>query len=266
MARVKLLYGRGYDSNPGGRWSAARAEGGRVEQESAQKALAVLLDSAGGDALTGAVEQVGTRAGDGVRIDVVAPTWFSARTKVAIHACGLAVVLPVLAAALVMSLGRFAPWKALLPLGAVAVTAFIMPVGQGNPWVGRMVRGLNPKAGRDPGEFIVQLTLTPRLQTGLWAEIEDADDIGWLRLTETELVFEGDSVKIGLPYGQIERVESRNMGWRGLYVYGRRVVVEFSGSRKFRAAEFAERASWVLPQSRRMSRLLWERLSAKVRR
>jgi hypothetical protein len=201
-----------------------------------------------------------------VRLEIVPPTRFGARAKAAIHVCGLAVVLPVLAAALVMSLGKLAPWKALLPLGAIAATAYIMPVGQGNPWVVRIVRALDPKARQGPGEFIVQLTFQPRLQSGLWAEIEDADDIGWLRLTESELVFEGDAVKLAVPYGCIERFHSRNMGWRGLYVYGSRVVVEFSGSSRFSAVEFAERSSWVLPASRRTSRRLWATLSVKAAR
>ena len=85
-------------------------------------------------------------------------------------------------------------------------------------------------------------------------------------MTETELVFEGDSVKVSLPYSQIGRVRSRNIGLRGLFVYGRRIAVEISGFPKVSALEFAERSSWVLPASRRTTQRLWERLSAKLGR
>jgi len=196
----------------------------------------------------------------------VPPVRFGAGAQWAIHACGLVLVLPVLASVLAMSLGKFALWKLLLPAGAIAGTAYFLPFGLGNAYVARLARALNPAAGKDPDGFIVQLTLSPRIRAGLWAELEDADDIGCLRLTETELVFEGDSVKLSVPYSQIRRLRSRNIGLRGLFVYGRRMVVEISGASKVSALEFAERSSWVLPASRRTTRRLWEGLSAKLAR
>ena len=182
----------------------------------------------------------------------------------AIHACGLLLVLPVLASVLVLSLGKLAPWGWLLPLAAIAGTAYLLPLGLGNACLTRLARSLHPAVGDDPDAFIVQLTLSPRSRSGLWAELEDADDIGCLRLTPPALLFEGDSVKVFLPYSQIRRVRSRNIGLRGLFVYGRRIVIETSGLPKVEALEFAERSSWVLPASRRTSRRLWERLSSKL--
>ncbi|MGA2659080.1 MAG: hypothetical protein ABSH34_16380 [Verrucomicrobiota bacterium] len=201
-----------------------------------------------------------------VRIEIVPPARFGAGAQWAIHACGLVLALPVLASVLAMSLGKFALWKLLLPLAAIAGTAYFLPFGLGNACLTRLARALDPAAGKDPDGFIVQLTLSPRIRAGLWAELEDADDIGWLRLTETELVFEGDSVKLSLPYSQIGRVRARNIGWRGLFVYGRRIAVEISGGSKVSALEFAERSSWVLPASRRTTQRLWERLASKLAR
>ncbi len=178
----------------------------------------------------------------------------------------MVLVLPVLASVLVMSGGKFALWNLLLPLAVFGGTAYFLPFGLGNAYVTWLVRALNPAAGQDPDGFIVQLTLSPRIRSGLWAELEDADDIGYLRLTETELVFEGDSVKVSVPYSQIERVSSRNIGLRGLFVYGRRIALEISGFPKASALEFAERSSWVLPASRRTTQRLWERLSGKLGR
>jgi hypothetical protein len=200
------------------------------------------------------------------RIQIVPPARFGAGAQLAVHACGLVLALPVLASVLAMSLGTFALWKLLLPLAAIAGTAYFLPFGLGNGYLTRLARALNPAAGKDPDAFIVQLTLSPRIRAGLWAGLEDADDIGCLRLTETELVFEGDSVRVSLPYRQIGRLRSRNIGLRGLFVYGRRIVVEISGCSKASALEFAERSSWVLPASRRTTQRLWEGLSAKLAR
>ncbi len=226
----------------------------------------VFLDFSRFPPLTGPVQDSGSRPSNAARIAIVPPARFRAGAQVAIHACGLVLVLPVLASVLAMSLGRFAPWSLLLPLAAVAGTAYLLPLGLGNPCLTRMARALNPAAGTDPDIFIVQLTLSPRIRSKLWAEIEDADDIGCLTLTETELVFQGDSVKLSLPYGVMARVRSHNIGLRGLFVYGRRVVVEISGHPTVSALEFAERSSWVLPASRRTTRRLWERLSSKLAR
>ena len=225
---------------------------------------AVLLDFSGAGPLTGRVQDSGSRGSNAARIDIGPPARFGVRAELAIHAWGMVLVLPVLACVLAISLGRLAPWHLLAAAAAIAWTAYFLPLGMGNASLTRLVRALNPAAGKGPGGFIVQLTLSPRIRSGLWAELEDADDIGCLRLTESELVFEGDSVKVSLPYHEIGRVRWRNIGLRGLFVCGRRITVEISGCSKVSALEFAERSSWVLPASRRTSQRLWEALSAKV--
>lgn len=210
------------------------------------------------------MQDSGSRHSNAARIEIVPPARFGARAELAIHAWGVVLVLPVLACVVVISLGKLALWHLLAPAAAIAWTAYFLPLGLGNASLSRLVRGLNPAAGQGPDGFIVQLTLSPRIRSGLWAELEDADDIGYLRLAETELVFEGDSVKVSLPYHEIGRVRRRNIGLRGLFVCGRRITVEISGCSKVSALEFAERSSWVLPASRRTSQRLWEGLTAKV--
>jgi hypothetical protein len=255
VERAEEIYQHNARFHRSGR-SLSRAETGNT----------VFLDFSGFRPLTGAVQDSGPRRSNAARIQIVPPARFGAGAQFAVHACGLVLVLPVLAAALVMSLGKFALWKLLLPLAAVAGTAYFLPFGLGNAFLTRLARALDPAAGKDPDAFIVQLTLSPRIRSGLWAELEDADDIGCLRLTEAELRFEGDSVKVSLPYSQIARLRPRNIGLRGLFVYGRRIVVEVSGLSEASALEFAERSSWVLPASRRTTQRLWEGLSAKLAR
>ena len=58
---------------------------------------------------------------------------------------------------------------------------------------------------------------------------------------------------------------SQNIGLRGLFVYGRRIKVVPSGLPQIESLEFAERSSWLLPDSRRITRKLAERLSTSVR-
>jgi hypothetical protein len=153
-----------------------------------------------------------------------------------------------------------------LPFLALGITAFFLPFGLGNPGVAWLVGRLHPRPA--PGEegFVVQLALAPRVRSGLWAIMEDADDIGWLSLTEVGLKFQGDSVQIWVPFQQVSRVRLLNVGLRGLFVYGARIVVQVEGLPNFQALEFAERSSWLLPASRRTTRRLHERLLVKAQK
>ena len=100
--------------------------------------------------------------------------------------------------------------------------------------------------------------------SGLRGLLEDADDIGCLSFTSSEFVFHGDSVKLSVPFDQIERVRRQNVGLRGLFVYGPRIELAVSGLPNIKSLEFAERSSWLLPTSRRTTRKLFECLSAKA--
>ena len=84
--------------------------------------------------------------------------------------------------------------------------------------------------------------------------LEDADDIGYLGFSATELRYHGDSVRLTVPFECIKAVMPQNIGLRGLFVYGRRIRVVVADLPETESFEFAERSSWVLPASRATSR------------
>ena len=71
-------------------------------------------------------------------------------------------------------------------------------------------------------------------------------------------------VKLAVPWKDIQLVRPQNIGWRGLFVYGRRIKIVVSGWPEVESFEFAERSSWVLPASRAITRRLYERLSTNI--
>jgi hypothetical protein len=180
-----------------------------------------------------------------------------------VNAYGLFRVVPFVVALLVVSLLPFGVLTVLLPLLAIAGTALFLPLGNGNPYVSRLVRLMVPAAGKPDGGFIVQLTLSPRLRSGLRALLEDADDIGYLSFSDSGLLFQGDSVRFSGPLECIQQFQPQNVGLRGLYVYGRRIGVVVPGLPNVNSLEFAERSSWLLPTSRRITKQLCQHLSKK---
>ena len=162
-------------------------------------------------------------------IEIAPPRLFTAGAVVTVSAYGILLAAPFFAAILVVSLIKFGILTVLIPLLAVAATAYFLPFGLGNAHVTRLVQSLNPAAGKSEDGFIVQLTLSPRIRSGLRAILDDADDIGYLSFTGTELLFQGDSVKLSVPFNYIEQVQPQNIGLRGLFVYGRRIRVRVSG-------------------------------------
>jgi hypothetical protein len=109
----------------------------------------------------------------------------------------------------------------------------------------------------------VQLTLSPRIRTGIRSALEDADDVGYLSFSGSGLVFRGDSVKLSLPFDCVEEVRPHNIGLRGLFVYGRRIRVVISGLPNVDSIELAERSSLLLPTSRKVTRKLHAQLSKR---
>jgi hypothetical protein len=201
-----------------------------------------------------------------VRMEIAQPRLFAGPRVVAATAYGLILVVPVLIAVLIMSrfeIGMFL--SVMIPLVTVVITVLFLPAGLGNPHITRLVRTINPEAHVGPDDFVVQLTVAPRLRTGIRALLEDADDIGHLRFNKSELVFQGDSIELTMPYEQIQDVRRQNIGLRGLYVYGPRIEVIANGVPDVEYFEFAERSSWLLPTSRRLTERLFGRLSQECR-
>ena len=151
----------------------------------------------------------------------------------------------------------------LIPLLVIVATLYFLPFGLGNAYVARLIRALKPGTGKDQEAFVVQLTLSPRIRSGLLAVIEDADDIGWLSFTASELLFHGDSVKLSIPFDQIKKVQRQNIGLRGLFVISR-IELVIPELPKVKSLEFAERSSWVLPTSRKITKNLYQQLLEKI--
>jgi hypothetical protein len=95
--------------------------------------------------------------------------------------------------------------------------------------------------------------------------LEDADDIGWLSVTDSEIQFIGDSVRLNIPLSQVRELHSENIGLRALFVYGSRVSLVVSGVPKVDCIEIAERSSLLLPCSRRTARRLHDAISRRLR-
>ena len=197
-------------------------------------------------------------------IEVAQPKLFRAGAVAAVNAYGALLATPFLISILVVSVTKFSIFTALIPLLVVAATAYFLPFGLGNTHITRLVRSLNPTVAKGGEGFVVQLTLSPRLRSGLRALLEDADDIGYLTFSGNELLFQGDSVKLSVPFDRIELVRPRNIGLRGLFVYGRRIKVVVSGLPQVESVEFAERSSWLLPTSQAITRRLYQRLSPRI--
>lgn len=179
-----------------------------------------------------------------------------------LHAYGLLLFVPVLAAILVASSLGTLSLVALVAVAAFAVATFFLPIGFGNPYVKRLVREYLPPQAEESDRFVVQVTLNPRLHSGLRGLVEDADDFGYLWFTESELVFRGDALYATIPFTQIREVQRLGIRLRGLFLCKRRIAVVVPGLEQVESLEFAERSSSVLPGSRAAARKLYERLCA----
>jgi hypothetical protein len=197
------------------------------------------------------------------KIDIATPRHFNTGAVLALTAFGIFRFLLILIAILVVSVLKISLATVLIPALALAASVIFLPFGFGNAYVSSLVRKMNPDAGQGPNSFIVQLTLAPRLRSGVRAVLEDADDVGVLIFNGGELEFRGDSIQLNLPLNQISRVRPQNIGWRGLYVYGRRIELIAPGLPNVESLEFAERSSWLLPTSRRITKQLYQKLSNK---
>jgi hypothetical protein len=195
-------------------------------------------------------------------VEITSPKAFTSAAIFIIAGCGVLLITPVMASLLAVTLIKLGMFTVLIPLLTIAVTAYFLPFGLGNPVVRNLVRSQKLDAGDDG--FIVQMTLSPRIRSGLRAVIEDADDLGCLSFTGSEMIFRGDSVWLRIPWSQISEVRPRNIGWRGRYLYGSRIIITVAGIPNVEAVTFSERSSLLLPTSKRITRKLRERICAGV--
>jgi hypothetical protein len=198
---------------------------------------------------------------ENAQIEITAPKVFTTGAVAITYAHGLLLVAPVFAAFLVVTVLPLGALTLLVLAVAIGLTVLFLPFGFGNAYVTRLASKLKGAAEEKPGGFFVQVTLSPRIHSGLRAVLEDADDVGWLSLTGSEVVYRGDSVKLSIPFNRIAAVRSQNVG-RGLFLYGGRVVVSVSDLPNVTELAFSERSSWWLPTSRKIAGLLRQRLEA----
>lgn len=198
-----------------------------------------------------------------VRVDVGKPRFFTTGAVAVMCLYGLFLMVPVLVSLAAVSVLQLGVLTWLIPLLTLAAATFLLPFGFGNPHAAKLARALPRPIGAEHDPFTVQLTLTPRVRSGLRALVEDADDIGWLMLDETALVFAGDSIQLSIPYDKIEEVRSNTIGLRGLFLYPS-VSMNVAGLSGFSSLKVAERSAWSLPAARGISRDLIRRLRLKL--
>lgn len=195
-------------------------------------------------------------------IETRAPRLFKTAAVLVIWSYGILLIVPVAAAFLAITMMRLNWWTTLVPLFTLAATAWFVPLGQGNSYIARRLRGLGGASSSllaGGAAYVVQLSLNPRLRKGLRASLEDADDFGYLSFGEDSVTFAGDSISLNVPYANIKHVSQQNVGLRGRFVYGPRVTIAVEGLSGTEVLEFAERSSTFIPQSKRIARELVHR-------
>lgn len=199
----------------------------------------------------------------GAKLEIRPARQFTGRAVLIVSAFGLLLVVPVLVSMLVLSSLHFGIWTVLIPLVAIAAATLLLPFGFGNTYVAKLARQLQPSDWDDSDCHVVQVTFHPRLRTGLRALLEDADDIGCLKLGTSELWFEGDSIRFSIAYRQLRELRLKTIGFRGLFAYTclEMKVSDLAGIAEIRVAE---RASCLLPTSRRSTRELHCRLVERI--
>lgn len=197
------------------------------------------------------------------RIEINPPRLLTGGAVLTVCLYGVLLMVPVLGSLLAVSVVQLGLLTWLIPLATVAAVTCLLPFGFGNPHVAKLARSLPPPPANSPDCFIVQLTLTPRLRSGLRALIEDADDIGWLGISESELVFRGDSIQLTLPLDKVRQVTWQSIGLRGLFVYPS-LKLDVSGLPNIESLTLAERSTWLLPAARATTRKIRDRLAEQI--
>ncbi len=196
------------------------------------------------------------------RIEIGAPRVFTGGAIVATYLYGFLVAVPILIAFLVMSVMGLNIWTVgLLLLSAVPSLTLRLA----NSLVTRLVNslGFEPCEASEP--CVMQLTLSPRLRSGMRALVEDADDVGRVDLSETELIYQGDSIQLRLPFDKIRTVEVENAGFRGLFAQWR-IEIEPIGLAEVQTIHLAERSAWLAANSRKITSKFFLKLQEGVKR
>lgn len=165
---------------------------------------------------------------------------------------GVLIMLPVLVALLAVSVLRFGWITLLLPLATFALATALLPFGFGNPLMRKLARQIPSGPANPERQFLVQLTFSPRLRSGVRALLDDADDIAWLQFTDSTVEMYGDSSRLSIPRENIAGVRHGTIGFRGLFLYPA-LWVSISGNPDLKQLRIAERSSSLLTGARRVT-------------
>jgi len=200
------------------------------------------------------------------KYEVKTPTLLTPGAVLIVSAYGLFLVIPAVFSMMIVSVLQYSWLTFLIPLVTIVVLTFFLPFGFGNPYVTRLVHSKYPELKHDKEGFVVQLTVNPRLHDRLRAVVEDADDIGWLSFTPSELVFRGDAVSLTVPLERIRNLKRLSGGWRWLFLYGPRTEFTIDGLPDIEYFRFAERSSWWLPTAKQIGDSMYARLESRIQR
>jgi len=146
---------------------------------------------------------------------------------------------------------------------SISVFYFTPLWGGVNFYVKLIVKRIN--LPETPNGFIFQFAADPRLFKGLRGFLEDADDIGILSLQEEALSFKGDCINLCIPYSRIESVQKYNVGWRGIWICGKRIKIKLKNYKQYNSFEFLERHSYTVPKSNMISNEVASIISEKIK-
>jgi len=159
----------------------------------------------------------------------------------------------------------------LLAIGAAAVVVFglglfLWPVAVGNLYVRRIAKGSLDRRLPGSPSYICQISFLPRLHGGFRGFMEDADDVGHLQITDEVLSFTGDHVCLLLRLDCIQGFTSHNVGWRGMWLAGKRIRITTSVVDGVNSLELCERQSGTVVSSQRISAEIIQELRRRIQR
>ena len=123
-----------------------------------------------------------------------------------------------------------------------------------NPYLKYIVGKFSKNDSAPDFTAVCQMSLCPRVYTGIRGFLEDADDIGQLYISQNSLRFMGDHIECLLPFDSIEKIHCRNIGWRALWMYGCRITIDTKAFGNYESLELVERHSNTLISSYRITR------------
>lgn len=116
----------------------------------------------------------------------------------------------------------------------------------------------------DKTGYAFQIMTNPRQQFDIRGFLEDADDIGFLKLTKDGIEFKGSYIDGLVPYDQIKSVKMLTSGWRGMWCISGRLHVLMNNPGGIQEIYLGERHSSSIPGGWKITRQLYGEIKDKV--